>query len=78
VVQLLGLQRVGRLGNRDDRRVGRGIPERFHLVMGAGNDVVFVDDHRADRLLMDAKRPLGLFQGLAHVLVIRFRGHSAP
>ena len=46
--------------------VGRGVPGGFPLVVPAGDDLAFEDDHRTDRYLAGGSGQAGLVEGDAH------------
>ena len=60
------------LGLRDGEHlgVGGGVFERLHLVVRAGDDAAFVDDHCAHGHLLALPRAVGLAEGFAHKVVV--------
>ncbi len=70
----------GRRGGRQGQHlgVGGGIPQRFDAVVAPADDPLVVDDHAADRHLVDQHGGLRLFEGLAHPMLVSvvFRYHD--
>jgi hypothetical protein len=45
--------------------------QQFNLIVGASNDLVLMHDHSANWNFSRLHRPFGLFERLAHVVLVK-------